>query len=111
MSIYHKDKCTKEEAKLFLNDVKSFCESEKIPVHKLLALTSYGGEIRLYNGEKETHQSSKRVMQHDEVGYFLEKTQITKPQYTQVFRSEWYNPEYQQDEKEAIFSFFKTNYF
>jgi hypothetical protein len=108
MSIYHKDKCTKEEAQTFLADVKQFCADNNIRVNKFLALTSYGGEIRLYNGEKETRRSKKRVMQHDEVGYFLSKTNIIKAEYTQVFRSEWYNKEFQEEEKEAIKSFFKT---
>ena len=107
MSIYHSKKCTRQEALTFLNDVKEWCDSVEIYPVKTLALTAYEGEIRLYNGKEETRISKKRVRQQDENGYFLAKTKIKKPCYTQVFRAEWYNPEYQTEEKQAIKDFFK----
>lgn len=51
MSIYHKDKCTAEEIKSFRQKVVNFLASEMIKPHKIKALRSYDGEIRLYKAE------------------------------------------------------------
>lgn len=51
MSIYHKDKCTKEEATQFKSKVLVFLNSEKLPYTKVLALRSYNGQVRVYTGD------------------------------------------------------------
>jgi hypothetical protein len=107
MSIKHSVKCSKEEANKFLNDVKSWCIENNIPFTKMITLTAYEGEIRIYNGKKEERLSKKKVLQKDETGYFYSKTKIIKSEYTSVFRDEWYNIKFQNEEKEAIKQFFK----
>jgi hypothetical protein len=109
LSIRHNDKCTRQQADDFLKDVREWCAINRIPVKKFIALTAYEGGIRLHNGQCETRASKKRVMQKDDVGYFLAKTIITKPSYTSVFRDEWYNSDYQEEEKQAIREFFKED--
>lgn len=51
MSIYHKDKCTVGEIEVFRQKVVNFLDSQGIKPHKIKALRSYNGEIRLYKAE------------------------------------------------------------
>lgn len=46
----HSDKCTKEEAHAFKKKVQSFLIGEKIPYKKLVALTSFGGQVKIFSG-------------------------------------------------------------
>ena len=39
MSIYHRDKCTKEEATKFKGKVKAFLDTEKLAYHKIQRLS------------------------------------------------------------------------
>jgi hypothetical protein len=105
MSVRFSDKCTKDQAREFLLEVKNWCDENGIKYAKIKGLTGYEGEVRLYNGQSETYLSRRRVRQKDEMGYFLQKKKIKKPSYTSVYRDEWYS-DYREDEQQAIRSFF-----
>lgn len=57
---YHKTKCSKEEVNKFKSVVLDFLKKENLPFKKAIALTAYGGEVRVYTGEKE-HQLRQRM--------------------------------------------------
>lgn len=101
MSIYHKDKCTKEEAKNFRNIVISFLEAEKIPYSSVTALTAYDGEVRIYSGKKIERLSRRRVRQKDDIGYFLAKTEISNSEYCSTYRTDW-NEEEKKELRECL---------
>jgi metallophosphoesterase superfamily enzyme len=67
MSIRHSIKCTREEADKFLTDVKNYCLVNNIPFVKMISLTAYEGEVRIYNGNHDTRLSQKRVRQQDDI--------------------------------------------
>ena len=60
MSVYHKDKCTKEQALKFKVTVKNYLDKNKLPYQKLMALTSYDGEVRIYTGKMVDRIPQKR---------------------------------------------------
>ncbi|MFH1564050.1 MAG: hypothetical protein ABIF11_11650 [Nitrospirota bacterium] len=129
MSVYHKDKCTKEEISEFRESVKSFLDAEQLPYTTIKALRSYNGEVRIYNGkiakrlrfrmgkklvafrnpngsiEGENEEAINKLKQSN--GDQLWQTTnepIETIDYTQVFRADnW------EEEKEAIKDFFKVN--
>ncbi len=51
MSIYHKDKCTKEEVENFKNKVIEFLKANNITYKSIHALRSYNGEVRIHTGQ------------------------------------------------------------
>ena len=53
MSARHSDKCSKTEVSLFKDKVWKFLQEAGIEYHKLLALRSYNGEVRIYTGNDE----------------------------------------------------------
>jgi hypothetical protein len=59
MSIYHRDKCTKEEIDAFKIKVINFLNSEKLPFGKVLGLRSYNGEVRIYSGKDSQRMRMK----------------------------------------------------
>ena len=124
MSIYHKVKCSQEEALQFKDKVKAFLAAENLPYTSLKALRSYNGEIRIYNGRtterKRLRYGRKWVARKNPDGTFdgteegiirlqkiggdvlFQKTYepIESLDYTQVFRvDDW------EEEKKAIKDF------
>lgn len=127
MSIYHKDKCSREEALQFRDKVKDYLDIEKLPYSKLKALRSYNGEVRIYNGKsayrlrlkmgrelvafknpdgsidgKNEEAINELKQRNGDQLWQTTNDPIETIDYTQVFRVDnW------EDEKKAIKEFFK----
>ena len=129
MSIRHSDKCTKKEAQEFRAEVKKWCDENKIPYTKMIASTAYEGVVRIYNGMKVPLMSQRRRKKlvafknsegewegdleavelyggQGDALYLFDYHSKQKPVYTSVYRDEWNDSRYQEDEKKAIKDFF-----
>jgi len=107
MSIRHSVECTRTEADAFRTEVKAFLDSENLQYHRIIALTAYEGEVRVYTGNtvmRPRRRSGRKFVSGDgnTSTYLITKGQIEELEYTSTFRDEWYNPEYQDEEKAAL---------
>ncbi len=107
MSIRHSVKCTRAEADKFRADVKAWLDSQNIQYSRIIALTSYDGEVRVYTGNMTTRPrlrpGLKLVSQDDNSKTYIKtRGAIKELEYTSVFRDEWYNEKYQEGEKQAL---------
>ena len=89
MSIYHSVNCDKKTVQGFKEEVRAWFQANNLPFQKITALTGFDGEVRVYRGTESTRLSRRRVLQHDEGGYFRAKTYITKKDYYPFYREEW----------------------
>lgn len=93
MSIRHSDKCTRKQAAEFLRVVTVRLKENGLSFHRLIALTAYEGEVRIYTGDEMVRDSRRKVLQKDDVGYFRAKTKIVEKNYWSVYRTEWTDEE------------------
>ncbi len=107
MSIRHSDRCTRAEADKFRADVKAWIDSQNMQYKRIIALTSYEGEVRVYTGRTITRPrlrpGLKLVSQDDHSKTYMKtRGAIEELEYTTVYRDEWYNEQYQEEEKNAL---------
>lgn len=112
MSLRKTDKCSQETARDFGKVVKGWLDKNNLSYSKLVALTSYEGEVRIYNGKEINRLSHKTILQQDENGYFRSKNLISEKEYFSTFLDDWVNKETRDEEKELIIRFLtgKTDY-
>ena len=87
MSIYHSDRG--EKPIKFKEQVKNWLKKNNLPFQRIIALTTYGGHVRVYRGTYTRRLSKKNVMQKDDNGYYLAKTEIIEKDYYSFYPEEW----------------------
>ena len=87
MSIYHSVRG--EKPLQFKERIKEWLDKNNLPYVRIIALTTYGGHVRVYRGTHTERLSKRRVMQKDDVGYFRAHTRITETDYYPFYPEEW----------------------
>lgn len=104
MSIYHSDRG--EKPLKFKKEVKKWLDKNNLPYTRIIALTTYGGHVRVYRGTSTERLSKRLVMQKDEGGYFRSKTIITEKDYYTFYPEEWENDMEDEFMQREIIKFF-----
>ena len=105
MSIYHSVRG--EKPLQFKEKVKKWLDKNNLPYTRILALTTYGGHIRVYRGTQTMRISKRRVLQQDDTGYFRAHTQIVNTDYYSFYPEEWEEDMNDEFMTESIKKFFK----
>lgn len=109
MSIYHSKKCDKETVEKFKLTVSSWFLKNNIQFSKMIALTGYDGEVRVYRGTETQRLSKRKVLQKDAMGYFRAKTIVIEKDYFPFYREEWESDiSKDSDMLPSILAFFKN---
>lgn len=103
MSVLHRIKCSRKEADEFKKIVKDYLDSNNLFYRKIIALTAYEGEVKVFNGRETTRNSYRRVRQYDNKGCYLTRKDIKGKEYTSVYRVDW--KENPKEEQEALKTF------
>jgi len=96
MSIYHKDKCTRQKALAFKEIVKDFLHRENLSYKAMRAFCSYDGYVRIYTGgtvKRLPLRRRRRLIDADPVTrrmvYELHNEPIIEPESIAVYHSDW----------------------
>jgi quinol monooxygenase YgiN len=90
MSIRHSDKCSKDDVQAFRNKVKKFLDENNISYSKLVALTSFGGQIKIFTGLDSHVMNLRRGIKKDERGrYYYSTFRIEKEYFTVYMEDQW----------------------
>ena len=87
MSIRHSDRG--EKPLQFKQKVKEWLDKNNLHYNRIVALTTFGGHIRVYRGTQTMRLSRRRVLQKDDTGYFRAHTQIVETDYYSFYPEEW----------------------